>query len=202
MAPKLSPAQLDSKLKALRDYVRAHLADLASGGKRSLKAVFAKQGNAAETLFYKFLHNNEKRFSEAQQRHGDETLALLLRHCESSGDAHSAARTSRSVASSSGRQPDRSRSARRHRVESDKASCSVPRPAALQSVAITECEASSSSGLQRGRSCSATSARGRTVKGDATSSSVAAPNQCKPQENSDGQHFCFSQNLISGTISL
>ena len=106
MPPKLSPTQLDSKLEALRDYVHAHLVELASVSKRTLKAVFAKQRNYMERNFYNFLYTNEKRFTEAQQRHGEKTLALLLRYCDSSGDAHPAASSKR-------RQSDRSRSARK-----------------------------------------------------------------------------------------
>ena len=99
MPPKLSPTQFDSK----RDYVHAHLAELASVSKRTLKAVFAKQKNYMERNFHQFLSTNERNFTEAQQRHGEETLALLLRYCDSSGDAHPAASSKR-------RQSDRSRS--------------------------------------------------------------------------------------------
>ena len=79
MSPKLSPTQLDNKLETLRDYVHAHFAELASVSKRTLKAVFAKQRNNMERIFYNFLYTNEKRFTEAQQRHGEKTLVLLLR---------------------------------------------------------------------------------------------------------------------------
>ena len=109
MPPKLSPTQLDSKLEALRDYVHAHLAELASVSKRTLKAVFAKQKNYMERNFYQFLYTNERNFTEAQQRHGEETLALLLRYCDSSGDAHPAASSKR-------RQSDRSRCAIKHHI--------------------------------------------------------------------------------------
>ena len=85
--------QLDNKLEALRDYVSAHLDDLATVSSRSLKAVFARQRNSTERSFYKFLWSSAKRFTEAQRSHGDETLALLLHHRESSGDAHTVART-------------------------------------------------------------------------------------------------------------
>ena len=70
MPPKLSPKQLDSKLEALRDFVHAHLAELASVSKRTLKAVFAKQRNYMQRNFHNFLYTNEKRVTEAQQRHG------------------------------------------------------------------------------------------------------------------------------------
>ena len=93
MPPKLSSTQLDSKLEALRDYVCAHLDDAASVSSRNLQAVFARQRNFMERNFYKFLWASAGRFTEAQRSHGDETLALLLRHRESSGDAHSGART-------------------------------------------------------------------------------------------------------------
>ena len=33
-----------------------------------------------------FLHKNEERFTEAQRKHMDETLALLMQHGKSSGD--------------------------------------------------------------------------------------------------------------------
>ena len=51
MPPKLSPTQLDSKLEALRDHVHAHLVELASVSKRTLKAVFAKRKNYMD-FFY------------------------------------------------------------------------------------------------------------------------------------------------------
>ena len=68
--------QLDNKLEALRDYVSAHLDDLATVSSRSLKAVFARQRNSTERSFYKFLWSSAKRFTEAQRSHGDATLAL------------------------------------------------------------------------------------------------------------------------------
>ena len=71
MAPKLSPTQLDSKLDSLRDDVRAHLTGLAARGKRSPKAVLAKQKNAAEMHFYGPLRHDEKHFTEAQQCRGE-----------------------------------------------------------------------------------------------------------------------------------
>ncbi len=44
-------SHLDGKLEALRDYVRAHLADLASGDKGYLKAVFANMRNVAQQRY-------------------------------------------------------------------------------------------------------------------------------------------------------
>ena len=43
--------QLDNKHEALRDYVSAHLDDLATVSSRSLKAVFARQRNSTERSF-------------------------------------------------------------------------------------------------------------------------------------------------------
>ena len=85
--------QLDHKLEALRDYVSAHLDDLATVSSRSLKAVFARQRNSTERSFYKFLWSSAKRFTEAQRSQGDRTLALLLHHRESRGDAYTVAKT-------------------------------------------------------------------------------------------------------------
>ena len=91
MPPKLTSMQLDNKLDALHDYVSAHLDDLASVSRRSLKAVFARQRNSTERSFYKFLWSSAKRFTEAQRSQGDRTLALLLQHRESMGDAYTVA---------------------------------------------------------------------------------------------------------------
>ena len=119
MPPKLTSLQLDNKLDALHDYVSAHLDDLASVSSRSLKAVFARQRNSTGRSFYKFLSASAGRFTEAQRGHGDGTLALLLHHRESSGDAYTvaknaAAKEKRALQSNSGRrQLNRSNKARR-----------------------------------------------------------------------------------------
>ena len=89
--------QLDNKLEALRDYVSAHLDDLATVSSRSLKAVFAGQRNSTERSFYKFLWSSAKRFTEAQRSHGDGTLALLLHH------RRAAAKQKRALQPNSGR---------------------------------------------------------------------------------------------------
>ena len=92
MPPRLLEATIDGKLDALRKYVRDHLEELASGESSILKAVFAKRRNAEEARFYRFLHKNEARFTEAQCRHVHATLAMLAQHRESSSGAHPDAR--------------------------------------------------------------------------------------------------------------
>ena len=92
MPPKLSDAQVDDKLVALREYVRDHLEELASRSSACLKAVFARRQNYEEAHSYLFLYKNEARFTEAQRRHVHETFAMLAEHRGSNGGAHPVAR--------------------------------------------------------------------------------------------------------------
>ena len=63
----------------------------------------------------------KKRFTEAQQRHGEKMLVLLLRYCDSSGESHPAASRKR-------RQSDRSRSARKLHIADLVAVAAVEKP--------------------------------------------------------------------------
>ena len=92
MPPKLSDAQVDDKLVALREYVRDHLEELASRSSSCLKAVFARRQNYEEAQSYLFLYKHEARFTEAQRRYVHETFAMLAEHRGSSGGAHPVAR--------------------------------------------------------------------------------------------------------------
>ena len=98
---KLTAEQLDGNLTELRVYVCAHLAELGPRAKASLKACFALQVCDEERRVYLFLHKHEKRFTEAQRTHMDETLALLMQHGKSSGDLHPAAGAGSEAAPSS-----------------------------------------------------------------------------------------------------